>query len=229
MTPNQFAASIRFAWQIVRRAHLGRSFSTPVSLAVDNEFRDLALDETSSFEDIYLCGLRKSHYNFILTDSSYFQFSLGESDLRYAYLPNPYLAEQDEATRITLDADLQSGDLTFEEYAELVAETPVSLGAPPIRYEFAPLQYREIKHPCAHLHIGHHSSNRWPVARKLHPLAFTMLILQKYYGAAWSTFDNDTCDFLNALTDEFALERARCPTLPLGQFSSREGRLFHFL
>jgi len=228
MTGKDFIRNIRKSWGLVSRLHLGRSFSSPISLNVDEEFRDVALDDEAVYEQLYLVGLRRSHYNFILSDFSYFQFSLEENSIRCAYLPNPFRA-LDNLDADELESMVAEGTLSFDEYADLVAESLVTIKIPPIRYEFSPNQYREILHPCSHFHIGYQGENRWPVARKLTPLAFTLLIVRAYYPADWSTFEDHADEFFNRLNQEIVNERINCRKLDNTQFSQKERRLFHFV
>ena len=228
MSPGEFASSIRRSWELTSQLELGRSFSMAVSLGVDAEFRDLFFEKDALYEEIYLLGLKKSHYNFILNDFSYFQFSLVEESVRYAVFPNPFDYQSGGASSDELDILVEEGLLTFEEYADLVSDSPVKVGVPPFRYEFAPDQYREILHPCSHFHIGHHSEDRWPIERKLTPLAFTMLIMRNYHPLEWAKFEDAEHDFVNPLNGEIRNEKRKCSRLTGDLFTEKEKLLFYF-
>lgn len=228
MRTGNFASSIRRSWQLASQLELGRSFSMPTSLAVDPEFRDLLFDQDSSYEQTYLLGLKKSHYNFIIDDFSYFQFSLFDDSVRYAFFPNPFDYENEELSPEELETQLQEGLISFEDYADLVSESLATIGVPPFRYEFAPSQYREIRHPCSHFHIGHHSENRWPVERKLTPLAFTMLIMRSYHSKRWERFADDGHDLSNSLDGQVCDEKRNCSLLGNEFFTDNERLLFYF-
>src|SRR6266436_2332379 len=82
---------INRSWKIVDLLDLGETFSNGAPLEINEEFRDLILSNETDFTQIYLAGLNLSHYNFLIADYSYFQFScLGRDRVRYAYYPNPF-------------------------------------------------------------------------------------------------------------------------------------------
>jgi hypothetical protein len=63
--------SIFRSWKIVDRMEIGETFSNGAPLPVNEEFRDLVLSTTSSYVTVYLTGINRSHYNFLLKDYSY--------------------------------------------------------------------------------------------------------------------------------------------------------------
>lgn len=228
MTPREFLQSVRASWDLVERLGLALSFSNPWSLDVDPDFRDVTLGRLSRYEDIYLLGLRRSYYNFILGEYSFFQFAAGSDWARYAFYPNPFRARDDEMLR-DLDSELKEGAISFEEFSQILAEESATTNVAPIRYEYAPLQYREFNHPCAHMHIGHHSGNRWPVARRLSPAAFTMIVMRQCYGEEWISLGDAQGGREPSLNERMAVERERCYHLGEEHFSGAERRLFHFI
>ncbi|MGH1558005.1 hypothetical protein ACRAWD_09940 [Caulobacter segnis] len=65
---------------------------------MDEDFRHAAMSDETLYEDLYLLGLRTSHYNFLLSDFSYFQFSVnGDGESRFAYYPNPFIGASQSA------------------------------------------------------------------------------------------------------------------------------------
>src|SRR5215472_6389700 len=83
--------SIYRAWKMVDLMELGETFANGAPLGVNEGFRDLILSDESRYVTVYLAGLNLSHYNFLLVDYSYFQFSWSDPDcVRYAYYPNPF-------------------------------------------------------------------------------------------------------------------------------------------
>jgi hypothetical protein len=228
MTPRELLQGIHASWSLAERLGLALSFSNPWSLEVDSDFRDVTLDRLSQYEEVYLLGLRKSHYNFILNEYSYFQFAAGADWARYAFYPNPFRPRDDEMLR-DLSYELKEGVITFEDFSQILAEESVTLNVPPIRYEYAPHQYREFHHPCAHMHIGHYRGNRWPVARRLSPAAFTMIVVKQCYGEEWVSLGDEQGERQPSLNQRMAIERERCYQLGEEHFSGAERRLFHFV
>src|SRR4051812_4084998 len=99
MDENDFAREIRQAWALINgQLSLGKLLTSNRSLPVDDLFRDVAIDSTSSYEQIYKTGLSRAHYNFLLNDYSYFQFTWdNKSSWRLAYFPNPWISGAPEA------------------------------------------------------------------------------------------------------------------------------------
>jgi hypothetical protein len=214
------------SWSLTEALSLHSSFAAAWPLSVDVEFRDLVLSGDADYPTIYLKGLSRSHYNFLLIDYSYFQFSWFEADnVRYAYYPNPYLVSGMESVEEfkRLQELVESDMITYEEYLALLRDRPYQGRVPLIRYENAPNQYRELCHPCSHFHIGLHAENRWPLNRMLTPYAFTMLILKHYYGEDWREHgDDEGNEFLNSFDETLVLEKSNCPPIPGGLFSEKD-------
>ncbi len=194
MEDAEFVRQIPIVWKLLNAdLKLGRALICNVSLDVDEEFRKVALAPESSYADIYKAGLKRSAYNLLLWDYSFFQFSW-ESDQawRMAYLPNPWIAGVADASRIVAEWEAleEMGELTHEDTSDLIDELPYRGAVPPIRFEYSRLAYREIGHPAAHFHVGRNSDNRWPCALLLGPVAFSMMIARLYYPEKWRTLSS---------------------------------------
>jgi hypothetical protein len=217
------------SWHIVESLQLGESFANPWPLGVNEEFRDLVLSDEVSYPEVYLKGLGLSYFNFLLTDYSYFQFSWSETDrVRYAYYPNPFLGNSEPALEEfrELQEAVGSGTISFEEYLSLLRDKPADPRVPLFRYENSPDEYIELRHPCSHFHIGHHSDNRWALNKLLTPLAFTLIILKHYYDASWYGHGHDADnEFLNRCEDQLVREKSYCAPVA---FSAKEARTFFF-
>lgn len=229
MNSNQFHASIASSWGFVENLGMGVTISTPNSLEINEEFRNVCLRGNSSYREIYEKGLSLSFYNFVIFDYSFFQFSLnGDDDVRYVYYPNPYVAGNPEMLgQYKKWRELLEGDfITFEEYSQLVDSVGQAGRVPMIRYDNSPEQYRRIEHPCAHFHIGRHDDNRWAVDRFLTPFTFTMLIIKQYYGEYWRLGADDSDPFGNEFESILVKEKARCTTIPEEYFHKSERETF---
>jgi hypothetical protein len=220
-------SGIHRAWDVINSAGLAETFSNPAPLPVSEEFRKLVLSD-ASYITVYLAGLRLSHYNFLLADYSYFQFSVSNDDhVRYAYLPNPFAHNIADFKRRQELVD--AGMVTQEEYLGMLADTRGDYRIPIIRYENAPDQHKGLNHPCSHFHIGHHSENRWPIRRLLTPFAFVLLIIKQYYGDAWrETGDDESDAFGNKFENDLVRERSVCRVIGTELFTEAEERSFHF-
>ncbi len=221
------------SWGLVEELGLGETFSSPVPLGVNEEFRDIALNPDSSFVDVYMAGLKLSHYNFLISDYSYFQFSWQkENYVRFAFYPNPFAAGRPEQSLVAFKRQrdlLAAGLITQEEYLSIIRDAQAEIRIPLIRYENAPDQHKSLRHPCSHLHIGFHSDNRWPVNRLLTPLAFTLNVMKQYYGEIWRLIGSDDkapaeCRFEQLLIDE----KQNCRIISDEFFMEIEARSFHF-
>ena len=169
MDEHDFIREIFASWALLKdRLELGRSFITPVQLPIDEIFQQIALNEDSTYDDIFLAGLQRSNYNIQLEDYAYFQFGWTNStSWRLGYFPNSWLTGAPEARQKLRHFETleEVGALTYEESSNLIAELPYVGRVPPIRYEFSAIEYQEFAHPAAHFHIGRHTDNRWPSTR----------------------------------------------------------------
>src|SRR5579862_3995665 len=136
--------SIIKSWKVVDQMELGRAFANPTSLAVVDAFRDISLAKDARYEEIYRTGIELAHYNFMLTDYSYFQFSwFGKDNVRYAYYPNPFAKERSTLTDHQHLRELEgAGWLTHEECLAVISDHHVANRDPMIRYEHAEDEYR---------------------------------------------------------------------------------------
>jgi hypothetical protein len=181
-----------------------------------------------------LCVVRKkpmtnlSHYNFLRTDYSYFQFSWSSPErVRYAFYPNPF---EGSAADFKRRRELvESGLITQDEYLSMLRDARLDPRVPLLRYEHAPDQYKGLHHPCSHFHIGHHADNRWALNRLLTPLAFTLLILKLYYGSVWRELGLDEADECgNSFETALIEEKTNCRPIRDALFSALEARSFFF-
>jgi hypothetical protein len=230
MDDRDFNSEIREAWRFLYDLDVATLISSDRSLPVDEVFRDIALDPGTSYETIYKSGLSRSHYNILLFDYSYLQFSRTDDvSWRLAYFPNPWVSgSPDAADRVRQWEKLEElGVIDHEEASNLIAEMPYLGSVPCIRFENAPAQYRELTHPSAHFHIGRHDQNRWPCTIAIGPKAFSLIIGKLYYPEFWSlksSFHNPAAE---PCFDEFLL-RVMENTRFVHEFSDREGQSFHF-
>lgn len=220
------ANGVRRSWELAESIDLAQSFAASHPLRVNEGFRDVLLSSESEYVDIYIAGCEGRHYNFILQDFSFFQFSIEGEAVRYAYFPNPFEFEPDgeDGELISL---VSSGSATEDEYLQILSDRQLRISKPAIRFEHNPMQYREVSHPCSHFHIGFHYQDRWAVEKVLTPFAFTGIVFRLYYRPYWQTHDNDS-EFGNELDRQLADERSNCRAIGDDFFSSIERRLFHF-
>jgi hypothetical protein len=121
------------------------------------------------------------------------------------------------------------GVVEIEEFLHRVAELRRSQHPPLTRYENAPDEYVELRHPCSHFHFGHHDDNRWSLQRALSPFAFSLLIFKHYYSSAWHAASPLRVFGRDDLPDGFlAAEKLSCRILPQDLFSAAEQALFAF-
>jgi hypothetical protein len=226
-----FEDSIARAWHWVDKANLGRTISTSASLPVNTEFRNASLRGDARYSQIYMLGLSQSHYNFLLNDYSYFQFThKAEDDLRYAFYPNPFRNNIENDGPKRWSELLEAGMITAEEYAGMLSSAGHEHTLPFFRYEIAASQYKPGNHPYAHFHIGFYGEDRWAVRRFLSPAAFTLLMLKMYYGAAWKGFEaEDVKPYGNSMDKALAEAKAACRELAgEKEFDEIDQSLFFF-
>lgn len=230
MDAGEFRQQIGSAYRTLHeRFGLVRTVSSLHSLKVDLAFNEVALLAESTFQQIYLQALSRSYYNLLLNDYSMLQFSWSGNDAwRLAYLPNPWLAGVPEAEEKVREWEALEGLGRYDdsEVGLLLSELPYYGSIPPLRFEYALQQYKELAHPAAHLHIGRHTENRWPVSRALGPVSFVLMIVKMYYVETWARHSlyyegAVPCVDAELIAD---LERSR----RIHAFSETEARSLHF-
>lgn len=232
MDVRDFIREITAAWNLVQRCGIGKSFINSQSLGVNAQFNAVALDSERSYEEVYRAGLSLSHYNFMLIDYAFFQFShQGNDSWRLVYYPNPAISGVRSALREleAIEQAEQSGALTESEADELIASLPTRSDIPVVRFDLAPQQYKEALHPAAHFHIGHHADNRWPCANKIGPRAFSALLIRTYYSEYWerfSRFYDSSISRDNCIDEEFS--RILQENNSVSPFSLFERQILHF-
>jgi hypothetical protein len=182
-----FNASIRGIIDFFSQKGLWLSTVYNVSLPNSPEFNKLSLT-SKDYSEIYDKGLSLSHYNILLNDFSYFQFSYtNANEYALAFYPNPRLSGSPEALEFYrhLEQERDEGVLSDEEFSELAAEIPSRVFIPRVRFEYSESQYRSVRHPGAHFHIGMSGEDRWPSARKLSPKSFGLLMTKLYFPETW--------------------------------------------
>jgi hypothetical protein len=194
MDEGDFRRRIAQSWRLLYdEMKIGRTVSSLFSLPVSKSFNDIAFSSSSTYAEIYLSAVSLSYYNLMLSDYAIFQYSWdGEESWRLAYYPNPWISGVADVEKVVEEWEtIQSlGEINEVGVDNLIAELPYQGAIPAIRFEYASHQYKEIAHPAAHLHIGRHTENLWPLARPLDPLTFTMDILKLYYPSNWRQFSS---------------------------------------
>lgn len=232
-----FNTSIRSAIRFLREAQLLDTEIYVSSLPRSQEFNELCL-VSQDYLAIYELGLALSHYNFILKDLSYFHCThTSETEFALAYYPNPRISGCPTALSDYLEIKEQadSGLITDEEFADLAELIPANFYIPRFRFEYSKKQYKPVKHPGAHFHIGMSGEDRWCSSRKLSPLSFAMIIVKYFYPEAWwegSRFSLDEKEWDNESAidecfDEKLLNSLRADGIS-HDLSNYEKSIFHF-
>jgi hypothetical protein len=231
MDENDFNRQIRQARETFNQLELERAFIWDRSLPVSEDFRIIALDDLSSYSKIYKSGLSLSHYNILLKDYSYLQFShVSEDSWRLAFMPNPWLAgvATAQAEIAAWEESENEGVLSEEDVSMLMDDMEYEARIPPIRFEYAKSQYKELSHPAAHFHIGRHYENRWASALRIGPYLFSLMILKLYYPERWAPRSRYTNNIEVAdCLDEILIHSAGASSV-VHDFSENERRSPHF-
>ncbi|WP_263220156.1 DUF2290 domain-containing protein [Pseudomonas atacamensis] len=232
MNKDEVRSGIGQVWALAQSLGVAEIYSNPVPLPVNAEFRDVILSSSSNYVQVYNKGLELSHYNILLSDYSFFQFSIeGDDNVRYAFYPNPYTSHSNEYSEwfISRHEMVEAGLLTHEEFLSLLADKTGIGSVPLLRYENAPAQRKKMHHPCSHFHIGFHSENRWPVRRVLTPTAFALLVFKFYYGTYWRAVgDDENLEIDNSFDRTLVSEKTRCYLVSDEFFEPEEERTFFF-
>lgn len=230
MTKNEFSKSIMKSVQLYLDLNIFLSIRCGCSLNASNEFKKLSLDKNSRYDDLYMVGLRNQDFNFILTDYSYFQFSLYDEQtfsVRYAFYPNPIVGES-PSFKQECDESFDNGTINYEEYSQLMSEIDSNQYVPLIRYEYDQARYSDMLHPAAHFHIGYYQNDRWPASLKLTPLMFSLKICKLYYAHIVQKGPTEKNEFTDLVLDGIMKEKPECATVEDDYFSANEKKLIYF-
>lgn len=225
MNPKDFDKSIHagIASAIDFEVSDWRFLASPTSLPPSSEFNRVSLKSGVKYEDVYKEAIRLNYFNFMLTDSSFFQFSRwdekGEVRVRLAYFPSPYsgIDEYSSFFESSLESDPELMDQIFD-------EVELFIDRPPIRYDLDLLNHKPCKHPAAHMHVGAFTNSRWPVRLIMYPETFIFFILKHYYPESWSNLEllNDKSGFDNIFDKKYADALNKCPNLQSHHFTPIE-------
>lgn len=187
MNKDDFNSSVRKFGGFLEKIKLIDATVYDCALPRSEEFNAICLT-SKNYVDIYERGLSLSHYNFLLTDMSYFQFSFSSgNEWALAYYPNPRLSGCPEALEQyrELQEYLETEEINDEEFSELVASLPLRMAVPRFRFEYSESQYKPVNHPSAHFHIGMSGEDRWGTSRKLSPHSFGLAMIRFYHPNYW--------------------------------------------
>lgn len=202
----------------------------PTSLRASRDFKALTR-RSNSYREIYEIGAANQDFNLMMVDYSFFQFTeLDEGkELRLAYYPNPSkFVNFNNTIRDALDL-FESGELTIDEYEQIVSEEEYGSDIPPVRYDLSLKQYCENYHPAAHLHIGFFSESRWPVRRVLSPYAFMLKIIMIYYSQLWYELGHVSDGEPNKLDLAYRAEIQDCEHIEPEFFKQPDIERMHFV
>ncbi|WP_082714891.1 DUF2290 domain-containing protein [Falsirhodobacter sp. alg1] len=183
----KFDQSIRAVEGLLKKVSLLEGTVYNFSLPRSAAFNEISL-ASQDYNEVYEAGLRLSHYNFLLTDLAYFQFSRAtDTEWALAYYPNPRITGSPSAkeTFQELIEARDNGEISEEDFAELASDIPSKVYVPRFRFEYSQKQFKPVRHPGAHFHIGMSGEDRWSSARRLSPLSFAHLMLKYFYPDEW--------------------------------------------
>ncbi|QRM55107.1 DUF2290 domain-containing protein [Sinorhizobium sp. BG8] len=237
MTRDDFNASIRAIHAFFESEEFLEHTVYLVALPRSEDFNKTSLT-SRDYGVVYEKGLSLSHYNFILKDLAYFQFSHDSGgDWALAYYPNPRVSGSPDALAEfnELKDALERDEINDEEYSSLISSLNVGNYIPRVRFEYSESQYKRVRHPGAHFHIGMSGDDRWASSRKLSPRSFGMLIAKHYYPDLWwknSRFslaeeDQELPGKIETCFDEKLLNSIRGDGVSL-VFAAFERQTFHF-
>ena len=152
-----------------------------------------------------------------------------DTSWRLGYFPNPWLSGVPTAQELVRRwEDLEEiGALSHEEGTSLISEMPYTGAVPPIRFEYAAEQYRELIHPAAHFHIGRHDENRWPEFHCSGSQGLRSDRSKIYYPEAWSRCSTLHGAGVQQCVDDTLLS-VMTDVRTVDLFSDKEHRNFHF-
>jgi len=131
-----------------------------------------------AYEEIYKKLEETKNYNVKMLDGALIQmlYSFKENKLishRLAFFPAPSLESFQN------EPELYEND---EIYADILGRNIVTF---PIRFDYDPDNFEEVKHPKAHVTLGQYKNCRIPVSEPLTPEVFIIFLLRNFYNPAF--------------------------------------------
>ena len=156
------------------------------------DYSSLVADaRSSSYFDHWLNCFADKTFDLRLTDLSIIQFNSWVFEetayLSYSYLECPLRVDSYEEFIAKEFPGEQVPDYVdfHHEYETYVLTCDRKELMTPMRYDFAPKDYRAGAHPASHLHLGEEDGMRIGLHKILKPVSFALLILRQKYLAPW--------------------------------------------
>jgi hypothetical protein len=220
----EFNTSLRKCLSVLEKIKYYQHVGTINSLKPSSELLRLT-KYSAKYTEVYDVAIRNNDFNFVLSDSSFFQFSESSDGVRFAYYPNPYKFVEYESDKKDALEMLNNNEISPEDYEQLLSESKFMIDTPAIRYDLSYKQYCKDFHPTAHLHVGLFVENRWPVKRHLTPYAFLLKVLSIYYVDLWKEKNLEDDYYLQ---NEYKSEAQLCSLISEENFTAEEARKFSF-
>ena len=221
MAANSFEKNIQLTADLLLKFDILMQAGSYSPLDVSKDFL-IASRERIEYRGLFDIGIKNQDFNIQLYDESFFQFyeheRNGKRVKRFAYYPNPYKHISRKKEFNELKDLLDTGDLSIQEFEQMLAEIDPVIDIPVIRFDYDDKNYCEDNHPTAHFHIGLYSENRWPSKRNLTPKAFLLHILKMYHFEAISS----KTDRATSIENAYVIECNKCELLPKSLFSQKE-------
>lgn len=193
MSQGLFEAQLNEVELILRRLRLLKErnrFPSYNNVAID-EFR--RLDYASVWSKCY----KEQLYDFVLVDFALIQFRYGaaRTGVSFNYYETPFeaLSYQDYlVNEIGFQPEEldEIGDSLRDDYEQALHDGDFKRAFTPVRYDYAPEDYTEGRHPAAHVHFGFGSNIRVCTVKLLRPLSFFLFVLRQHYPDQWVEFSN---------------------------------------
>jgi hypothetical protein len=137
------------------------------------------------YKDIYNELERNNSFHVKMIDGSLFCFQYlfsadGHELIKHtiSFFPSPELPSQEEFPLLYETDDI---------FVELLRSNIVRF---PIRFDYDPSNFREIKHPVSHATFGQYLNCRIPVKSAVSPYSFLLFILRNFYNGSFVRYQN---------------------------------------
>jgi hypothetical protein len=163
-----------------------------------------------AYETVYLELINQNSFHIKLQDGGLliFQYTFDHkknlTKHRLAFFPSPKLPTIEEAP------DLYAND---EMYGDILLERIVRF---PIRFDFDPLNAKDVIHPKSHLTLGQFSNCRFPIVSPVSPYSFLIFILRNFY-------------FQSYIKNKNIFDKKIHPIRPLATISNNERLISHLI
>jgi hypothetical protein len=213
-----FNVSIKDSIKLLKKINLYKNVGPKNIGQYSDDFRKVC--RNNKHIEIYNTIRDNLDYEIILSDDSFFQFSIGKNYLRFSFIENPsfnytkydYLKICFPEEDIYSFSDEEINEMINEnEFEQFINEQEINSNLMYVRYDYDEKGYKPLLHSYSHIHIGLNENLRIPSSIVLTPLQFVLFCIKQSYYDVWK-LHQETFD-INDIAAELLKSKKQCPKI----------------